>query len=145
MNKIIHRWHTRLDMPKHDAKWHEQDIADEMQELEEARGIVNNWSELSDISYTYTRAHWSGHENIKLPIGKVHYYIGLVYMFPKYYLRWSFFNAVGKKLDGSVKVREVRNPKKINKLHTIAEKYGFDKDEFSAEAKRLMRRRIFLK
>lgn len=145
MNKIIHRWHTKLDMPKHDLKWHEQDIADEMQELEEARGIINNWSELSDISYTYTRAHWSGHKDIPLPISNFKYLIGLVYMFPKYQLRWKFFVILGSKLDKNIKIREVRNPKKIHKLETIAGNYGLNKKDFVLEAKKLMKKRIFLK
>lgn len=132
-------------MPKHDAAWHEQDIADELQELREARGIVNIWSELSDISYTYTRAHWSGVKDIKLPVSTFHYHIGLLYMLPKYQLRWKFFVILGSKLDKNVKVREVRNPQKVYKLEHIAGKYGFDKELFVSEAKKLMRKRLFLK
>lgn len=145
MNKIIHNWHTRLDMPKHDAEWHKQDVADELEELKEARGIIHKWSELSDISYTYSRAHWSGFEEIVLPISNIGYLIGLLYMFPKYQLRWRFFVALGKKFDKDIKIKEVRNPKKIKKLEEIAGKYGLNKEAFVSEAKRLMKRRIFLK
>jgi len=145
MNKIIHKWHTRLDMPKNSIEWHIQDVADEMQELSEARGLVNRWSELSDVAYTYTRAHWSGHTDIQRPISYPKYVAGLIYMFPKYNLRWKFFYLVGQKLDKSKMVREVRNPQKLHKLHHIAEKYNFDRDDFEAEAKKLMKKRIFLK
>lgn len=68
MNIIIHRWHTHLDMPKHDLAWHEQDVADELQELQEARGLIDRWSEYSDICYTYTRARWSGRQDMRSPI-----------------------------------------------------------------------------
>ena len=145
MNKVIYLWHAKLDMPKHDLVWHTQDVADELQELIEAKGLSGRWSELSDISYTYTRALWSGHEDISLPISKFKYRIGLIYMFPKYELRWKFFSELGKKLDPKVKVREVRNPKKAHKLKDIAQKYGFDQEQFADEAKKLMKSRFFFK
>lgn len=145
MNRIIHHWHNILDMPKYDLTWHQQDVADELQELAEARGIINRWSEISDICYTVTRAHWSGIAEIVLPISRFYYFIGLIYMIPKYHLRWRFFTAVGKTFGPEVKIREVRNPKKIEKLKTIAEKYGLDSDKFVLEAKRLMKGRVFLK
>lgn len=145
MNKIIYKWHSKLDMPKYDREWHRQDVADELQELKEANGVINKWSELSDVCYTYTRAHWSGHRDIALPISYSSYLIGLVYMFPKFHLRWRFFVILGKKLDKDVKIREVRNPRKVDKLETIAGRYGLDKEAFVSEAKKLMKKRIFLK
>lgn len=145
MNKIIIAWHNRLDMPKYDLAWHKADVADELQELVEAKSFIDKWSELSDISYTYTRAKWSGHVDIDLPITYHQYLIGLIYMFPKYSLRWNFFYKLGKRLGAEVKVTEVRNPKKLSKLENIAEKYGLDKKQFVEEAKKLMRYRLFLK
>lgn len=145
MNKLIKKWHDRLDMPKHNLDWHKRDVKDEMKELAEASGIIHNWSELSDISYTYTRALWSGHNKITLPISRLKYYIGIIYMFPKYRLRWNFFYQLGQKLNSKIKVREVRNPKKVNKLETIAEQYGFDKELFVKEAKEMLKGRFFLK
>ena len=144
MNKIIYSWHNQLNMPKHDLEWHRQDIADELQELTEARGFIDRWSEYSDICYTYTRALWSGHKDIKLPISYFMYLIGLVYMFPKYSLRWNFFHKPGKKF-GNDNVTEVRNPKKIHKLEDIAAKYDIDKIEFVLEAKKLLKTSFFLK
>jgi hypothetical protein len=44
MKKIIHRWYSIIGMPKRDLEWHKADIADEMQELKEARGLVHKWS-----------------------------------------------------------------------------------------------------
>lgn len=145
MNYFIKKWHDYLDMPKHEKAWHKQDIADEVEELEEAVGLVNRWSEYSDVAYTITRAHWSGHPDLKLPISYGCYLYGLLYMFPKYTLRYSFFRKVGKRLKSDRKITEVRNPKKVEKLATIAKNYDLDPDKFVAESKRLMKRRIFLK
>ena len=134
MRTIINKWHDTLDMPKYDLAWHLNDIAEEYEEYKEAVCIISNWSELSDIVYTYTRALWSGHTDIKFPFGNVKFYTGLVYMFPKYTLRWKFFNKLGKKFDKNLKITEVRNPQKIEKLHKIAEKYNLDPVKFKTEA-----------
>lgn len=56
MKKIINKWHSILDMPKKDYHWHQTDVQEELKELEEAEGLVNKWSELSDVAYTSTRA-----------------------------------------------------------------------------------------
>lgn len=145
MNKIICLWHDHLDMPKYDIGWHRQDIEDETIELIEARGLINRWSELADVAYTYTRAHWSGHSSLLLPISKHRYLLGLIYMFPKYQLRWNFFNCLGKKFDKTIQIKEVRNPRKVYKLDTIAEKYGIDKTQFSGEARKKLGRSILFK
>lgn len=145
MKNIIKSWHTKLDMPKHDLDWHKQDIIDELEELKEAKGLVCKWSELSDVVYTYTRAVWSGHKDLDFPFKKASFYAGLIYMFPKYTLRWKFFRILGKKFDKDLKITEVRNPKKIEKLENIAKKYNLDPIKFKAEAESLMKRWVFLK
>lgn len=145
MNILIYKWHSYLDMPKHSFDWHKQDIEDELNELKEATGIINKWSELSDVAYTFTRAKWSGHNDFKLPISKSKYFIGLLYMFPKYTLRWKFFQTIGKRLDKNVKVREVRNPKKNEKLKIMAQKYNFNEEAFLNEVKNLKKKWFFLK
>lgn len=145
MNKIIHKWHSYLDMPKYDLAWHQQDLADELGELNKARGFINVWSELSDVAYTYTRAYWAGHSQIVLPISYPSYYLGLIYMFPKFTLRWKFFDSLGKEFGDNVKIREVRNPKKIEKLMVLADKYQIDKDQFIESANKKMKYRFFLK
>ena len=122
-------WHDALGMVKFDAEWHRQDMADEYAELQEARGIVYTWSELSDVAYTYGRSKWSGHD-ITLPISKSRYYIGLIYMYPKYTLRYAFFRRAGKKAGATTKLCEVRNPRKTHKLHFIADSYSIDKETF---------------
>ncbi len=134
-----------LDMPKKDFDWHQNDVADELQEFKEAKSLMDKWSELSDVVYTCTRACWSDHENIKYPFSKISFYAGLLYMFPKYTLRWKFYRVLGKKIDKNVKITEVRNPKKIEKLQKIARKYNLDEKQLEAEAKKLMKRWIFLK
>ena len=143
--KIINKWHSFLDMPKYDYDWHQADILEELKEYEEATGLINKWSELSDVAYTYTRGLWSGHVGISYPLAKVSFYIGLLYMFPKYSLRYSFYRVLGKKIDKNVKLKEVRNPEKIEKLKNIATKYNLDPDKFIEEAKKLMKRWVFLK
>ena len=139
------QWHSKLDMPKYDLEWHKQDIVDELQELEEARGIIGHWSELSDVVYTCTRAEWSGCQGVIFPFSKTQFFVGSLYMFPKYTLRWKFFKTLGKKFDKNLIMHEVRNPKKIHKLETIAKNYNLDPIKFTDEAKKLMKRRLFLK
>lgn len=137
-------WHTMLDMSKKSLDWHKNDIADELKELEESTGLINYWSELSDVAYTYTRAKWSGHK-IKRPIKIIPFFIGLIYMFPKYTLRWYFYYSVGKKFDKKLKITEVRNPKKSHKLREIAIRWNLDPELFEKEAKNKMKSWIFLK
>ena len=145
MKTIINKWHSILDMPKNDYHWHQADVLEELREFEEAEGLINKWSELSDVAYTLTRAHWSGHTDIEFPLSKSNFYIGLLYMFPKYTLRWKFYRVLGQKIDKNVKMTEVRNPKKIEKLKIMAIKYNIDEEKFTEEAKKLMRRWVFLK
>lgn len=145
MKKIINKWHSILDMPKKDFDWHKKDVAEELREFNEAKGLINKWSELSDVVYTSTRAHWSGHQNIEYPLGKVSFYVGLLYMFPKYTLRYKFYRVLEKKLGSPRKITEVRNPKKIEKLEKIADRYNIDRQKFITEAEKLMKKWIFLK
>ena len=142
---LINEWHTKLSMPKHDLAWHKQDIVDELKELEEARGFICRWSELSDVVYTYTRAKWSWHEGVTFPFGRLVFYWGSLYMFPKYSLRWKFFNKLGKRFNRNLNITEVRNPKKIEKLKDIALKYNLDTVRFTEEANKLIKGWYFLK
>jgi hypothetical protein len=135
---LLFLWHNLLKMPKQDRAWHVQDMADEMAELKEARTFIERWSETSDVVYTYTRARWSGH-TVELPIGYGAFLWGLLYMFPKYTLRWMFYRIVGRRTDPGAKLTEVRNPRKIEKLRTIAQRYQLDPVRFEEEAKKLLR------
>ena len=143
--KLLNRWHDKLGMPKYDEEWHRQDMADELAEYEEASGFIDTWSELSDVAYTYTRARWSGHTTVPFPLARIKLYVGIVYMIPKYTLRWSFFRKLGHQFDENLDISEVRNPKKVKKLKTIAEKYNLDPEEFTSKATILMKGRLFLK
>lgn len=125
---MINKWHDYLGMVKHDKKWHENDLKDELLEYEEESSLFKKWSELSDVVYTCTRGRWSGH-NLKFPFSIWQFYLGASYMFPKYTFRWWFFKAAGRKL-GANEVHEVRNPKKIAKLHQIAERNNINKIKF---------------
>ena len=145
MGYIIKKWHSRIDMPKKDFDWHKADIAEELQEYKEASGLLNRWSEVSDVVYTYTRAIWSGHKNLKYPLSQISFYVGLLYMFPKYTLRWKFYRVLGHKIDKNIKITQVRNPRKLEKLKIIAEKHNINPEQFIAEANKLMKKWIFLK
>jgi len=145
MFQITSRWHNLLNMPKHDEEWHRQDIKDELEEYEEATGIINTWSELSDVAYTYTRAKWSGHKNITFPLSRVQLFFGLLYMFPKYTFRWRFFRKLGYSFNEKLHINEVRNPRKIHKLNAIAERYHLDSNEFQNRAEKLLKRTFLLK
>lgn len=128
---ILYRWHSWLGMRKKDLAWHQQDVADELAELQEASGLIDRWSEKSDVVYTVTRARWSGH-NVDYPINKLDTALGLCYMYPKYTTRFLFYRKAGRKIDPKSDVRQVRNPKKVHKLQLIAERYDLPPEEFIA-------------
>ena len=135
---MINQWHSLLSMRKHDKAWHEQDLKDELAEYYESPNLLYKWSELSDLSYTCSRGRWSGHE-IVFPFSKWSYVLGILYMLPKYTGRWLFFRKAGKKIDKQLQIREVRNPKKVHKLHHIAGKYNVNPNEFEAVCKKQLR------
>lgn len=141
---IINLWHNRLSMPKKDESWHRDDVAEELREFNDARGFLNYWSELSDVVYTYTRAHWSSHKIIKWPLKRWQFWWGLLYMFPKYTLRWTFYRRIGARLGKPKKLTEVRNYKKEAKLRHIAKKYMLNEETFIKEVKKLSKRWFFL-
>ena len=98
---MINKWHTLLGMKKFDESWHENDLADELAEYHDEKQLFKKWSELSDVVYTCTRGKWSGH-NLVFPFAHWQYYIGIVYMIPKYTGRWLFFRSAGKKTNSSI-------------------------------------------
>jgi hypothetical protein len=145
MKSLLNPWHNTLEMSKYDEAWHRADMADELAEYYEAKGLIDTWSELSDVVYTYSRAIWTGHATITFPFSRFAFFLGALYMFPKYTLRWRFFRALGHEFDKELKISEVRNPKKITKLKDIAEKYNLDPELFVQRAESLMKNRIFFK
>ena len=143
LNLMINKWHQLLKMPKYTQIWHENDLADELREYNEETKILKKWSELSDVVYTCTRGRWSGYE-IAFPFSRWQFMIGTIYMIPKYSGRWLFFRSAGKKVGATTAIREVRNPKKTHKLHTIAKKYDQDPKTFQAICERQLRYWILL-
>lgn len=65
-------------------------------------------------------------------------------MFPKYSGRWLFFRRAGKKAGAKKALREVRNPKKTHKLHTIAEKNDIDEKLFQKTCEKQLKYWILL-
>jgi hypothetical protein len=126
---MINKWHDWINMKWHDKEWHENDLAEELTEYYEETKIIKKWSELSDVVYTYTRGRWGGYD-IQFPFKKWQFYLGLVYMFPKYTDRWLFFRAAGRKAGAKNDLHAVRNPRKTHKLHKVAENNGVDKEKF---------------
>ncbi len=118
-------------MKKYNKKWHDDDLADELEEYNEESKILKKWSELSDVVYTCTRGRWSGY-NIIFPFSKWQFYLGVIYMIPKYTGRWQFYRSAGRKLNAVNDLHEVRNPKKTAKLVQIAERNNLDPKEFQA-------------
>jgi len=141
----LNLWHSALNMPKHDEQWHHDDMADELAEYYEAEGLLGTWSELSDVAYTYTRVRWSGHSTITFPFSRLKFLTGVVYMIPKYSLRWYFFRTLGKRVNFNLLISEVRNPRKLEKLAAIAAKYQIDPTLFKTEAEKMLRYWILLK
>lgn len=132
-------WHALLAMPCYDEAWHTKDLADELQEYDDAITIMEKWSELSDVLYTASRARFCGIDSVRFPFSKTRYFIGACYMVPKYSLRYFFFRRLGNKSGAPTMIREVRNPKKTVKLHALAQKYAIDPVVFEKEAKRMLR------
>ncbi|MEO8105223.1 MAG: hypothetical protein ABI602_02700 [Candidatus Saccharibacteria bacterium] len=122
---MLNKWHSWLGMKQHDKQWHENDLSDELAEYYEESQVFKKWSELSDVAYTCSRGRWSGHD-IRFPFARSKFYLGVLYMIPKYTGRWIFFLSAGKKAGYSKSIHEVRNPRKTHKLNTIAEKYNID-------------------
>lgn len=116
-------------------------MADELEEYREAEGLLARWSELSDVVYVYTQAHWSGHIDIAWPVSiSGHaFWLGALYMFPKYTLRFLFFRRAGRRCDASRTVRSVRNPAKSWKLRDIALRHGLDQEKFVTICQRQLR------
>ncbi|MFA6429685.1 MAG: hypothetical protein WCV84_04285 [Patescibacteria group bacterium] len=136
---LLHLWHSLLNMPKYDRAWHEQDIADELKEYNDAHDtFLHRWSELSDVAYTYTRARWSGHD-FPRPLPLHLFLIGVLYMIPKISLRWWFYRIAGKRTNPHARLHEVRNPKKIEKVRVISENYHLDTIRFEQECRKLLR------
>jgi hypothetical protein len=126
---MIEKWHTLLGMEKHDLAWYESDLEDELTEYRNEQKLIAKWSELSDVVYVCTRAKWSG-TYIPFPFTRAVLYLGALYMIPKYTGRWLFFRTAGKKSRARNTIREVRNPKKIHKLHLIAHENGINAQAF---------------
>lgn len=139
---ILKAWHRYLGMDMFDQAWHEADIADELQEYNEAKGIIGRWSELSDVAYTYTRGKDYSGVSVSFPLQTWQYIIGLLYMFPKITFRWWLFRSAGKVF--SKEIHCIRNPKKLHKLHTIAKEYDIDPDAFAQVVQKKMKWRILL-
>lgn len=135
---IVQKWHAWLDQPVKDKVWHESDIADELRELSESKGLVSRWSEMSDVVYTVARRRWDGYD-LSYPISRAQVVLGYIYMYPKYTSRSMFFRSAGRKAGATRPLQAVRNPKKLEKLHKIAENHGLDPEVFTAVCERQRR------
>ena len=126
---MINKWHDWLDMTKFDKEWHLNDLADELAEYHAEKHILKKWSELSDVVYTCTRGKWTGYDII-FPFKKSQFLLGALYMFPKYTSRWLFYRSAGRRAGADHDLHEVRNPKKTEKLHQIANRHNLNDKQF---------------
>jgi len=131
-------WHSWLNMPKEDISWYKADLKDEVEELNTATDLVGRWSEKSDVVYTVMRARWNGYQ-IDSPLSFIDRALGTMYMYPKYSLRYLFFQRAGKKVDPQSDIRDVRNPKKVKKLKLIAKEYSLPESEFTNVCQKQLR------
>ena len=109
---MMNKWHDWLDMKQNNKQWYIDDLADEVTEYLEETNIIKKWFELSDVVYSYTSGKWAGYE-LSFPFKKWQYYLGLIYMFPKYTDRWLFFRYAGRKADSQNDLHELSNPLNI--------------------------------
>ena len=112
---ILYKWHDWLALPKFTKSWYEDDLAGELSEYEAETKAIKRWSELSDITYTCSRARWSGYY-LPFPLKRYQYWLGLIYMLPKYTNRFLFFRMAGRKAGANKDIRCVRNPNKLEKI-----------------------------
>lgn len=131
-------WFKLIKKPTKELEWVLEDIEGELTEFRQARGVINKWSELSDVVGCYDFARYSGHV-VSIPFNKLYILIGSVYMVPKLSLRLLLFWRAGKKVDRKVSVKEYRNPKKIEKLQHIANKYNIDPIKFQIEVEKRLK------
>lgn len=137
-------WHRILGMNFKDLEWHQRNISEEFNELQEAQKFIERWSEYADVAFTITRARRDGYDVFR-PISQLAFLYGSVYMFPKYTLRWLFFRRAGKRVNPNSRLCEVRNPKKIHKIEHIARKYDINPKKFSDQCQQQLKHWPLLK
>ncbi|CCU81833.1 unnamed protein product [Blumeria hordei] len=138
---IINRWHTILGVASRpDRSWYQKCLRDEFKERHEARGILEQLSETSDVFYNITRAHHDGHSIGRIPAFNSAHIPVYVYMFGKYTLRWGFYRAVARRCNAPHEnIREVINPSKNHKLEKVANRHNIDEARFKKAAHQLRR------
>ena len=112
---------------------------EEVEELRHARGFFFTWSEISDVVYDYTRGRWGGYRDIKFPLPRWQFFVGVIYMIPKYTLRCLFFYIAGRSAGATIPLHAVQNPRKEEKLRKIAVRNKLEPERFVKECRRLIR------
>ena len=152
--RIIMLWHHYMGLPKYSRHWHRNDLREEMHEFRvcsttPSTSSISKLSELSDLCYTASRGHAAGHILPSLsrliPATRLRFF-ALAYMMWKYSARFCLYALAGvlvpptraaKNLDAPSVVRAVRNPKKRDKVASIAEQHGRIADEYVIMVERL--------
>eukprot|EP00697_Spironema_sp_BW2_P004266 gnl/Spiro4/1580_TR837_c0_g1_i1.p1 gnl/Spiro4/1580_TR837_c0_g1~~gnl/Spiro4/1580_TR837_c0_g1_i1.p1 ORF type:complete len:175 (+),score=13.63 gnl/Spiro4/1580_TR837_c0_g1_i1:79-525(+) len=122
MSAFAKLWLKTLKLKVHGRTWHRQDVIGEMREFRQASTRLHRLSELSDISFTYTRAISNGY-HVPNPFVLTSVPSRCVidaYMIVKYSTRFYFYRFCGWRAGHPTTLREVRNPMKTNKLEEIA-------------------------
>jgi hypothetical protein len=96
-------------------------------------------SEAADVLYCITR---SQHDGFDAGVDKLQKFVRLhiiLYMFAKLSARRLFYLRISKKLPPFTDMYALRNPRKLEKLKGLAQKHGYNEDEFCRLATRQLK------
>jgi hypothetical protein len=120
--------------------WYHDRLEEELQEVKNAKTLIEKLNETSDVYFSILRAHYDG-----FPVGQLPPFVVTrdtpvyAYMFTKFTLRWGFYR-VAAFLCGAEnlgKVREVVNRRKGSELRVVAARHQIDSEEFEKVGRRL--------
>lgn len=141
--KLIDLWHNKMNMPIRDPEWYPYAVEDELQEyldaVEQKLGILMRVSEAADVLYCITRAQHDGYPAGEELMGQFLQFHVVLYMFAKLSARRLFYLHLSKKLPPYTDMYSLRNPRKIEKLISLAQKHGYDEAELCRLATRQLK------
>ncbi|KAL8822806.1 MAG: hypothetical protein Q9191_006464 [Dirinaria sp. TL-2023a] len=132
---LVKRWYGALGLPRHSATWYTDRLAEEIEELGEAKTAVEKLSESSDVYFARTRAFYDGYPilgNYPPSFGTAKDILVYAYMIGKTTSRWAFYRTAATlaRAPRADLVREVVNPSKDSKLEVVAARHGIEPATF---------------
>ena len=141
--RLIDAWHGKMAMPIREPEWYPYAVEDEMKEyveaIEQNFSFIMRTSEAANVLYCITRSqHDFFPTDIELleKFWRIHI---ILYMLCKMSARRLFFLRLSKKLYPYKDMYALRNPRKIEKLRTLAQKHSYDEEELVRLATRQLR------